>query len=620
MHKFLILFFYLPLFGLSAQDTSEGHYLFPINPGDQNYLAGTMGEMRSSHFHAGIDIKTGGKTGLPVYATADGYISRIQVSTGGYGNALYMNHPNGTISVYAHLERFQEEIDQFTTAKQYEQESFEIREFPENGQFFFRQGAIIGYSGNTGSSSGPHLHFEIRDQDHKILDPLRFGFSEIKDNIQPVLKNIAFVTLDSEARVNETYGRFEFDVIKSRGIYHTRAPIQLRGKIGIEIYGYDLLNGVYNRNGITKITLMVDDDTVFRQLKSHLSFSNQRNIVVHMDYDAYKKSGIKYNKLFVDDGNTNDFYTRPSGGYVFSEDSVKTLRIYLEDSYGNISTFESRVNNLKVLNKPDPDISPYELYRNHLHFKADYKKGPEQIWIFLRDRTVNLEPYRTDGKTAYYIWDLRSGLPDSINYSGEVIKPGIYSMIPSEAEVTYFYPDMDISFKKHSLFDTLYLQFEKEVDWSENKEFFRFPHSNFPLRSSVLINLRPELNYPDSNSHVYSIYGDRLSYIGGEWDDGSIRFYTRDLVDFTIAQDSTPPSIQPVIINSNELYFKINDQRSGIRSFRATLNGAFLLMNYEYKKDLIWSRPKDSGIPIQGEFILEVEDNAGNKNTYQRNL
>lgn len=608
----------LSLLQLSSQSfTTENYYLFPINPGQQNFLAGTMGELRSSHFHAGLDIKTGGQEGLPIYATADGYISRIKVSSGGYGYALYMYHPNGTTSVYAHCQRFADEIDQYVLEKQYEEQAFEIELFPDKDQFVFRQGEIIAYSGNTGSSSGPHLHFEIRDSNQRILDPLRFGFKEIKDDIAPIIKNIAFVTLDGKARVNDTFGRVDFDVIKSGNIYTTRSPIVLKGNVGIEYYGYDLLDGAYNRNGIPKATLVIDEDTVFNELKSSLSFGNQRNILVHMDYDAFKHTGRKYSKLFVEDGNTNDFYTYAPERYFF-DDSVHTIKIFLEDSYGNITSFETEVNTRQVLNKPEPAIDKFEVYRNHLHFKANYTRDPDQVRLFFGAAYTDIIPYRLDRKTAYYLWDLRKGLPDSVDFCGETLDTNIRSMIPSDAEVNFYHQYADLSFRAHSLFDTLYLRFDKQM--SDRGELFTFLHPDVPLKSSVKVTLKPSGSYAHERSHVYAVFGDKLNYVGGTWQkDGSITCYTRDLVTFTIASDTIPPVIKPVIINNNEVYFKIADERSGIKNYRATLNGEFILMRYEYKKDLIWSVRKNNR-PLAGEFVLEVEDNAGNVTVYQKTL
>ncbi|RED97479.1 M23 family metallopeptidase [Marinoscillum furvescens] len=598
--------------------TTDNYYLFPINPGQQNYLAGTMGELRSSHFHAGIDIKTGGRSGLPVYATAEGYISRIKISVGGYGYALYMTHPNGTTSVYAHLSEFEPTIAAYVKEAQYREESYEIQLFPQKDLFYFRQGEVIGYSGNTGSSSGPHLHFEIRDRNQRILDPLKFNFPEIKDNIAPVLKNVAFVTLEGNARVNQTFGRFEFDVLKTNGIYKTRVPLNLTGKVGLEIYAYDLLNGVYNRNGISRTTLLVDGDTVFSQSKTNLSFSHQRSILVHMDYPRYRQGGRKFNKLFVDDGNTNDIYTVRSEGYVFDE-NPHVIRVLMEDSYGNISTFETRVNDRKVVNLPDPDIQKFELFRNHLHFKATHSGDPKLIKMLFGNAATELVPYRTDRRSAYYLWDLRKGLPDSVDYCGEILHTDIYASIPPRQEISFYNHHVDLNFKKYSLFDTLYLRFKKSFNPELSEEVFEFKHRRTPLRGSVNVTLKPEYAYPE-NTQVYAKNSNRLNFVGGNWKDQNITFTTRELGTYVLTQDTIPPEISPQIVSPQKLYFKINDDRSGVATYRATLNGQFLLMNYEYKQNMIWANPKDENIPMVGEFTLEVTDNAGNVSTYKHEL
>ena len=201
-----ILLFVFSSLNLVAQDISPIDYQFPVNPGQQNFLAGTVGEIRASHFHTGIDVKTGGRIGLPVYAVADGYLSRIKVSSSGYGYTLYMQHPNGTFSVYAHLEAFDTKIANWVIQQQYLKESFEVDLFPKRNQFAFEKGQVIGYTGNTGSSSGPHLHFEIRDANHQPIDVLSLRFKEIIDRIPPVVTQVAFITLEEDARINGFFG------------------------------------------------------------------------------------------------------------------------------------------------------------------------------------------------------------------------------------------------------------------------------------------------------------------------------------------------------------------------------------------------------------------------------
>lgn len=613
---FFLIFLFL-LMKTSGQSDLKGYYLFPINPGQQNYLAGTMGELRSSHFHAGIDIKTGGQIGLPVYASADGYVWRIRVATSGYGNALYLKHKNGTSTVYGHLDKFEKGIAKYVLENQYKEESFAVQLFPKKEYFPVKKGDIIAYSGNTGSSSGPHMHFEIRDANQDILNPLLYGFEEIVDTQSPLLKRVAFVTLEEKARVNHTFGRHEFEVIKTTSIFTTKTPIKLAGKVGVEVYAYDRQDGVWSKNGISEIVMKVDGDTVFSQDKSKLSFTNQRNILAHMDYAAYKEKGIKYNKLFVDDGNTHDIYMTPSSGFVFN-DSIHKIQIYLKDSYGNISTFETTINNRKIVNRPNPNIDNFEIFRNFLHFKADHVGEPNLIPLYFGQAYVELSPYRTDKQKAYYVWDLRNGLPDSINFCGEVISTGINNEIPSGTEIGYYNHAIDVLFTKKDLFDTLYLRFEKDYDSLNQLELFKFSHADVPLKESVKITLKPTKQYPDTTSAIYSVYKNKLNYMGGKWEDDEIIFTTRDLVTYTIAQDTIAPTITPKIISTNEVSFRIDDERSGIKSFKAKLNDTFVLMNYESKKKLIWSEKLYKNIPFEGEFVLEVTDNTGNKSFYTK--
>ena len=620
MKYLLSVVFFINALVFTLAQSEDNYYLFPIRPGEQNYLAGTMGELRSSHFHAGLDIKTGGQIGWPVYAAADGYVSRIKISNGGYGHALYLNHPNGTSTVYAHLSRYNEAITDFVLDGQYEQQSFTVQLFPNKDQFEVKKGDIIGYAGNTGSSTGPHLHFEIRDRNQRILDPLKYKFSEIKDQISPQVKSIAFVTLDGDARVNGMYGRYEFDVLKTGDFYQPRVPIELSGNIGIELYAYDLLNGVYNRNGIPKTTLVINGDTVFRENKNSLSFSKQKNILVHMDYERYKEGGPKFNKLFIDDGNDNDIYDVPSKGYYFNEDIAQDIKIYLEDSYQNISIVSLETNSRKVVNKPDPAISNYEIFRNFLHLKAINSLSNTPITVYHGGNTSKILPYRETSKANYGLYDLRNGIPDSILINGETLYTDLYSSLPPRSDITFYNHDFELSLRKNTLFDTLYLRYNKEFDSTNNQELFEFPMQDVPFKGSFTLTLKPDYTYPDSTARVYSKFGSRLSFVGGEWDNGMISFDGSSLATYTIAEDITPPVITPRIVNSKSLYFKITDDLSGIRHYRATLNGEFLLMSYEYKDDLIWATPRNKNIPLTGEFILEVTDNTGNKSVYHNNL
>ena len=150
------------------ESPTEG-YLFPINPGQANYLAGTMGELRASHFHGGIDIRTGNRIGLPVLATQSGYVSRAQASAFGYGTVLYVTHADGKVSVYGHLDKITGKLGAFVKKEQYRRKTFEISLAFAPNEFPVNRGDTIALSGNTGSSQGPHLHFEIREGNREKL-------------------------------------------------------------------------------------------------------------------------------------------------------------------------------------------------------------------------------------------------------------------------------------------------------------------------------------------------------------------------------------------------------------------------------------------------------------------
>ncbi|MEO9481860.1 MAG: peptidoglycan DD-metalloendopeptidase family protein [Ekhidna sp.] len=598
------------VFSLAGQDFKAIDYQFPINPGQQNFLAGTVGEIRSSHFHTGIDVKTGGRTGLPIYAVADGYISRIKVSPSGYGYALYMKHVNGTFSVYAHLEAFDPKIAAWVLKEQYRKESFDIDLFPEENQFAFKRGNIIGYSGNTGSSSGPHLHFEIRDANHQPIDVLTLGFKEIRDKRAPVVQKVAFITLDGKARINGYFGRYEFDLIKTESWFQTKEPIHLLGNIGVEIYSYDPMDGIPNKNGIVKTTFQLDGDTLFSEHKELFSFGKQRNVLVHYNYPAYKKGSRRFNKLYLADGNEHNMYTVVNRGITFTDQ--REILINTEDSYKNASTTRILLNAEEVINTPT--LKAPEQIGNFLHFKST-----QQASVML-DEWVNLQSYTESDEYQYYLWDLRNGTPESLFIDGETIKTHLVGLLPSKQEISYIQPEFTLNLKRRSLFDTLYLAFEKEIDSTRNLELFQFKNPTQPFRSDMNITLNPEKEYNQEKAMVYSVFGKRFNFMGGEWEDDRITFSTRDLVSYTILEDSIPPSIELKMANPDMLKFRIDDELSGIKSFKASINGEFILMHYEPKRKLVWSEKLNKNIPFSGRFMLEVIDNSNNGTIYIKTL
>jgi murein DD-endopeptidase MepM/ murein hydrolase activator NlpD len=235
-------------------------------------LSGTFGELRSNHFHAGIDIKTEGREGQPVRAVWDGYISRIKVSPYGYGNALYVSHSNGKTTVYGHLQRFSTRIQQYVRELQYQRESFELDVQVSPSRLPVKQDELIGLSGNSGGSGGPHLHFEIRDsRTQHALNPLLEGIDKF-DNIAPTIVGVRLVELDRH-----------LDVQNESGI-SSNATLRVPSRVGIEVNTFDQLNGANNHNGVFSIELYVDSQVTYRFAVDELSFAEKRYINAHANY------------------------------------------------------------------------------------------------------------------------------------------------------------------------------------------------------------------------------------------------------------------------------------------------------------------------------------------------
>ncbi|MCC5920675.1 MAG: M23 family metallopeptidase [Cyclobacteriaceae bacterium] len=618
--------FILVSFHASSQ---SNYYQFPIKPGQRNYLAGTMGELRGAHFHGGIDIKTEQREGLDVHAAADGYISRIKFSTSGYGNCLYIQHPNGETTVYAHLQKVTGELGDWIREQQYKNKTFEIELFPERNQFQVKKGEVIALSGNSGSSGGPHLHFEIRDRNQHALNPLNYNFKEIVDNIPPQVQKIALVPLCKESRVNHQHRRQEFYLYKGKDGYYIPQEIEVFGRIGIEIKAYDMLDGAPNRNGVPLIEMRADDELKFSTYIDVVPFAYTRDILIHTNYSVDASGGGKFVRLYTSPNNRLSFYTQDENGGIIEvyDDRTKGISIKLSDVYEN----ESKVNFQLKGTLPAPRVEgsfeeisevDYQLKDKVLKFWVKPEANTTVASVSANRMRYQLPPAYLVGDHAVYLWGLERGVPERIVVGDKTIKPTISAMIPCCRAFTWYSEHFDISFPADALYDTLYMVTNYDSRGSMNREEFIIHKDVVPLKKNISILLKPSQLYTQkSRTRAYRIgaYG-RKTYKGGEWQGNHFRLSTRSFGRFVLLPDTVPPTIVPLTVSENSLRFRIDDDLSGINTYNLYIDGEWVLMNYDYKTRMIWSEKRNPSDRFRGDLKLRVTDKVGNVKVYERKI
>lgn len=621
----LILFTSLLLIASSQEKTEEGgtDFLFPINPGVQNYLAGTMGELRPNHFHAGIDVKTFGKINLPIYAIQDGFVSRIKVSRYGYGKVVYIEHPNGYTSVYAHLNKFSDALEKYITEKQYEKEVFEIELFPPSDKFTFKRGEVIAYSGNTGGSTGPHLHFEIRDINQEPLNPLAFHFEEIKDKVAPTFNELALKPLSLNARINYEFERKELRCKRTGRSKYDAGIIEASGWIGLEVDCFDRLDEMPNKNGVPDIKVVVNKDTIFHYKMDHFSFYETKCINQLIDYPVYRSKGVRFQKCYVDDGNTLDNYrTNDHKGKLYIQpDSVYYVTVLLTDAHENQATLS-----LKIKGKPpkkmvnfsasNSHVTPrYTLFNNILMATFPYSEDTIAT-LYSYPNNITLIRSYVERNKAIFLYDLNQAIPDSLTYKSNTLSFNFDSKIIPQKRVSYFYDKMIVDFYETTLFDTLFVSPEVTDQYVEiNSE-------KIPLKNGINITIKDiDTSKVDDHTQAYQIgYNGYPSYVGGELDKKKMhyKFYTKELGKYALIKDEKPPVITYIRHNSQTIVLRVSDNLSGIGSVKATLNGKWLLM--EYDKHILTAKFKEENYTFAGDFEIEVSDNAGNITTFNKKI
>lgn len=556
-----VLFMSLSGFG---QNQAE----FPINYFDAPldiplYLAGNFGEIRSNHFHAGIDLKTQQIEGLKVNAAAKGYVSRIKVSLYGYGKAIYIAHPNGYTTVYAHLKSFNEEIEKYIRQRQYNQKSFEVDVYPKPSELKIDRGEVIALSGNTGGSGGPHLHFEIRKTDNQVpVNPLLFNF-DIKDNIHPIIKTVSIYPLNDTSLVNGKTEPLHIAVRGRNGKYHLPGPLNLtaRGVIGFGVETIDKTNGSHNRCGAYSVSLIADSDTIYNHKMTAIPFALSRYINCHIDYEQTHKNKRRVQKSFIEPNNKLTIYNDVKiNGKVFFSEYDHELTYTVDDAYGNNSQIQFSV---KV------DTSSPSVKKKH--------KGLE--FLYYEDNIYESE----NAKIEIPAYSLYKNL--YFQHKAEESRNGMYTAI-------------------HHIAD-LYTPLQDYIDVYLKTEDFPTGKGNKLYAVSL-----------DENYEVMSPEGGGLT--SGSW----FHFKTRSLGPYTVMIDEEKPGIVNLSgsdrkIGKNEtIKFKIEDEGSGINTFNGYVDGEWILMEYDRKTNEFWLQADEEKIsPGKHELKVIVTDKVGNRNS-----
>ncbi len=537
----------------------------PIKP--PFFFAGDFGELRPSHFHSGLDFRTQGKTGLPVYAVKDGYISRIGISPTGYGNALYMSHPDGTTSVYGHLEKFHSKIQRYLKSKQYDHETFQINLTPSSGEFEFSKGEIIAWSGNTGSSGGPHLHFEIRDtKSERAFNPL-FILPGITDNSAPKIIALNVYPLGENSSAGHDRNKKRFEAVTVPGGYRLKnnAPIEVYGKIGFGIQAEDFFNATGLKCGIYSATLFCDKRELFGFKMDNFAFADSRYANAQADYEEHLLSNRWIERLFRLPGNLLDIYYPPNSNGILNLEDGKSheFEIIVSDAFKN-----------KAI----------------LKFRTVSKKSPQPV----KSNPFTKE-FFYDQANTFENDKIRIDIPKGALYDNLKF---LWRISPSPAGC---YAELH---QVHSKFIPIHIPYSLSIKCREIPDNLK--------SKTLIVNIDPKK-------------GGKTA-VGGEYSRGWITAKTTSMGDFSVAVDQTPPVITPLSIRENKILtdplkvkFHISDNLSGIKSYRGEIDGKWILFEFDEKTGtLIYFFDKERMVFGKSHLLrLVVTDNKENSSEYK---
>ncbi|MCM4168964.1 hypothetical protein KCTC52924_00271 [Arenibacter antarcticus] len=520
-------------------------------------LSGTFGELRSNHFHAGVDIKTQQREGIPVYSIGDGRITRIKVSPWGYGKAIYIAHPNGYTSVYGHLQKFSPEIEAYVKKVQYQKKSFAVEIFPEITELPLLKGSLIAYSGNTGGSAGPHLHFEIRSSASEMpTNPLLYGL-EVRDATNPTLLAAYAYPLSDDAQVNQSRDKVKLMYHRQADGSYLADKVTATGLLGFGINTYDRQDLAANKNGPYSIKQFVNGKLYTDYAFETFSFPEGRYINTLIDYAHYATHQERIQKCYKDPSNLLSIYNTiyNDGKIAITEGLSYNVEIHISDLAGNTT----------------------------------------KLIIPVEGKIQEIKIPRKDEKTDTYIIAKK---PNNFDLDGA-----------------------KVYFPANTFYDNFY------IDLKKGKDTVTIHNSKVPVHRNFTITFDVSKYSNEERSQMFIGRLDKNltpNYSSTYKRGNTFTSRTRNLGTYTLAKDTVAPRIRPKnfkdkqwLTNYNYLSLRIDDNLSGIDTYTATLNGEWILMEYEPKDNTITYNFDDVILDKkQCDLKVIVTDNVGNSSTF----
>lgn len=555
--------FYVILFSLltavSVAQESFPKYGKPVDI--PIYLSATFAELRPNHLHSGIDIKTQGVEGKAVYAVADGYVSRIGVSPYGYGLALYITHNDGYTSVYGHLQRFSPSIAKYVKNYQYSHKTFTSQIYPSKDKFPIKKGDLIAYSGNSGGSGGPHLHFEIRHTDsEKPVNPLFFGY-QIADDVKPSINGVAVYPV-GEATLEGKINPMFFSLVGQNGKYglKDRECVHANGEVAVGVCAYDQVGTSTNKNGPYLYEVYFNELLAFQVECDSFSFDETRYVNSLLDYRHYKEKKTSYVRSEIDPFNKISVIARKNGTIVLSEGDTVAVTIKVKDYAGNASKVY-----FDLVGTVPAKVERPEHRRSEYFVKADGTMNAN----------IDIEAFSVKTSKGTFFRDewVKTGQRDRTDCCSRIYRFGDEGL---------------------AVFKNITVSITPNEEWMNQKGLFI---------ASI-----------DKNGKVSSL--------GGELKDGRMVTETRTLGEYTIMVDSIAPKVSATnfkdgasIKELKSLRFKISDDMTGIDTYDIFLNDEWVLGKYDAKNNLLYYE-FDEHLPV-GKINVKVvvKDAVGNKKT-----